>query len=132
MKEYFIFDPLEEWLRPPLRGYRRQGDSLEQFVPLREEPGLQVFSSQVLGLELRGALGWLRWVDPRTGQALPTIREAYAQAEAEKARAETEKARAEAEKARAEAEKARAEAAEAEAARLRAEVERLRGTRGAP
>ncbi|MBI4605280.1 MAG: Uma2 family endonuclease, partial [Planctomycetes bacterium] len=111
VKEYFIFDPLEEWLRPPLRGYRRQGDSLEQFVPLREEPGLQVFFSQVLGLELHGSLRFLRWVDPRTGRSLFTVREAYAQADVEKARAE---------------------AAEAEAARLRSEIERLRGTRGAP
>jgi Uma2 family endonuclease len=134
VKEYFIFDPEGIKFQPQLRAFRLKDGVLQPVPELRREGSCQVFLSEVLGLELHGGGMMLRWVDPATGEPLPSRRDlseaaraARREAESEKARAESEKARAESEKAIAEKEKARAEAAEAELARLRSEIERQRG-----
>ena len=46
VQEYFLFDPLGEYLKPPLRGYRLVQGS---YVPLTGE----VLTSQTLGLQFR-------------------------------------------------------------------------------
>jgi Uma2 family endonuclease len=115
VREYFLFDPLGEYLSPPLQGFRLEG---EYYQPLELSPE-GTFFSQELGLILRPEGSLLRLVDPETDRALPTLDEAV-----DMALAETERAQAEAERAQAEAK--RADAAEAETARLRAELERLR------
>ena len=88
VKEYFVFDPTGEDLRPPLRAFRLSGSD---FQPLKEP----VFS-EVLGLELQIVDKHLRLFDPRTGKRLLTPAEAdvareAAEAEVERLRAELEK-----------------------------------------
>jgi len=103
VREYFLFDPLSEYLDPPLQGYR-----LEEgwYRPLETQVGPQgecQLHSDVLGLELRTENGFLRLYDPSTGAKLLTHAEAQEQAwqEAElRRRAEERIARLEAELAR--------------------------------
>ena len=68
VREYFIFDPLQEYLSPRLRGYRLEG---EDYVPLVGEP----LASQALNLDLRVVENHLRLVDRATEKLLPTRRE---------------------------------------------------------
>ena len=104
VQEYFVYDPLGEYLRPPLQGYRLHEGEYQRMPPAGEE-GL---TSQVLGLELRVEAGRLRVVDPATGERLLTPAEVYA-------------AR------RAETTASRVAEVEDELERLRAELARLRG-----
>ena len=106
VREYFLFDPLREYLEPPLQGYRLEDGTY------RQVEGEQL-GSQVLGLELQVEGEFLRLYDLKTGEKLLTPLEAQA------ARREAEAL------ARREAE-ARQQA-EAELERLRAELARLRG-----
>lgn len=108
VKEYFLFDPKEEYLKPPFQGYRKLKD---RFRPIKPDDGR--FSSKVLGLQLERDGTQLRLRDPRTGERLPTPNE-----------------RAAAEQARATAEQARADRAEAEVEQLRRELEQLRRSLG--
>jgi Uma2 family endonuclease len=108
VQEYFLYDPLGEYLRPPLQGYRLQEGEYQR-IPLEGEGKV---TSQALGLELRVEEGRLRLVNPTTGERLLTP------AEAQAARRTEAMAR---------------RAAEAELERLRAELARLRGeTHGSP
>ena len=117
VKEYFLFDPLDEYLHPRLRGYRLVG---EDYVPLMGP----VLVSEVLGLTLRveGRELWL--IDRETGQRVlpPRLR-----AEVEAQRAEAEAQRADSEAQRADDEAQRADDAEARLAAAVAELKRLRG-----
>lgn len=97
VRELFLFDPLKEYLKPRLQGFRLvEGD----YQSLRGE----TLFSEVLGLELRVVDDWLRLFDPASGQMLLTPVELGAALERSKV--------------------ALAQA-EAELARLRAELERL-------
>ncbi|MCK6557919.1 Uma2 family endonuclease [candidate division KSB1 bacterium] len=106
VREYFIFDPLQETMRPPLRGFRLENGD---YVPLRGSR----LNSEVLGLELRVEQDTLRLYDRKTGKRLLTPQEAEA------ARREAE--------AKAEREARERQAADAELARLRDELKKLRG-----
>jgi Uma2 family endonuclease len=114
--EYFLYDPLGEYLRPPLQGYRLQEGEYQRLLP-EAEGG---FVSQVLGLELRLENGRLRVFNPATGERLLTPAEAMV---ARRTEAAARCAEAEARQ----AEAAARQAAEAEMERLRAELARLRG-----
>ena len=116
VREYFLYDPLGEYLRPPLQGYRLHKGEYQRLLSAGEE-GL---TSQVLGLELRVEAGHLRVVDPATGERLLTPAELHA---ARRAEATARRAEATARQAA----EVRAAAAEAELERLRAELARLRG-----
>jgi len=116
VQEYFVYDPLGEYLRPPLQGYRLHKGEYQRLLSAGEE-GL---TSQVLGLELRVEAGHLRVVDPATGERLLTPAELHA---ARRAEATARRAEATARQAA----EVRAAAAEAELERLRAELARLRG-----
>ncbi len=107
VKEYFLFDPQEEYLKPSFQGFRKRKD---RFVRIKPVDGR--LPSKLLGLHLERDGTQLRLRDPETGERLPTLNE-----------------RAAAERARAETEQARADRAEAEVERLRAELEQLRRTR---
>lgn len=96
--EYFLFDPLGEYLRPSLQGFRLTADGYQPLAGERLASGL-------LGLELSLEGNHLRFSDPSTGSVL-------------RAPAEYEDL--------ARAAEARATATEEEARRLRQELERLR------
>jgi len=102
VQEYFLYDPLGEYLRPPLQGYQLQEGEYQRLPP----GGEGELVSQVLGLELRVETGRLRVVDSTTGEHLLTPAEAHAARRAEATARQT---------------------AEAELERLRAELARLRG-----
>jgi Uma2 family endonuclease len=99
VQEYFLYDPLDEYLRPPLQGYRLVEGRYER---IDSKP----LVSQVLGVELHRRGRWLRLYDPVQKAWLLTPEE-------------IDEARAEAE--------ARAQALEAEVARLREELARRGG-----
>ncbi len=115
VQEYFLYDPLGEYLQPPLRGYRLQ-DGEYQRMQSEAEAGL---TSRVLGLALRLQEGHLRVVNPSTGEELLRPAEVHtARREAEARAAQEAATRREAE--------ARAAQVEAELGRLRADLARLR------
>src|ERR671932_1014426 len=99
--EYFLFDPLAEYLHPPLQGYRLANG---EYVRLEAEPD-GALASQRLGLRLRPEDGHLRLINAATGDLLLRPDEV---ADAQRVAAE------------------RLAAAEAEIAQLRAELARLR------
>jgi Uma2 family endonuclease len=120
--EYFIFDPEEEALDPPLEGYRLKE---KQYVPIKPGRDGSLLSKE-LGLRVR-AEGYLpRLSDAKTGQPLPTTKEIHEQERQRAEQAEQERQRAEQQRQRAEQAEQRAEQAEAEATRLREELDRLK------
>jgi Uma2 family endonuclease len=125
VREYFMFDPLEEYLKPPLQGFRLLGE--EYIVIDQAEDGSLI--SQELGLRLSRKDSFLQLINIATNQPLlrPVEIEAARQAEAKARQAEAKARQAEA-KARRAAE-IRAKDAEDEVARLRAELARLRDER---
>jgi Uma2 family endonuclease len=81
VKEYFLFDPLGDYLDPPLQGHRlRRG----QYHPIRAIAGR--LPSQVLRLHLERNGRELRLFDPAANRWLPTPLERAAAAEAENER----------------------------------------------
>ncbi len=135
VREYFLFDPLHEYLDQPFEGYRLIG---QEYVPM-EAASAGGLVSEELGLRLLPEGGLLQLYDLKKGGRLlapqewyDVARKAQEQARQELARAEKaelfaqqEQQRAEKEKQRAEKEKQRADMAEAEAARLQALLEKL-------
>ena len=107
VKEYFLFDPRGDYLKPRLQGHRLRG---EEYVPIRLVDGRM--QSQILGLQLEQVDETLRLRNPATALLLPTPAEA----------AEQHRVLAEQEKSRAEQEKSRADRAEAELERLRQQL----------
>ncbi len=110
VREYFLFDPDQEYLDPPLQGHRLTGGDYVRIEP--DQAG--ALESQELGLRLCMEEGHLQVYRLDTGERLLTPAERAA-AEAERADREVEARRRETE--------AR-QAAEAEIARLRAELSR--------
>lgn len=116
VQEYFLFDPLEEYLRPSLQGHELVDG---EYYPLAADAEGRLIS-RALGMRLEREGERPRLVVLETGRRLP-----WAEELDDLARAAVEQARAAAEQARVEADARRA--AETELARLRAEVARLRG-----
>jgi len=86
VEEYFIYDPLGEWLTPSLALYR-----LDRGEYVRVKAATDRLTSQVTGLELGLAEGRLRVFDPASGKMLPTAHEeAGARRKEAKARCEAE------------------------------------------
>lgn len=100
VSEYFLFDPLKEYLDPPFQGYHLVNNLYRPITPVERR-----LPSEVLNLELGIREGWLRFYNPETEQWLLTPFE-----QAEALRRETE---------------ARKQA-EVEIALLREELRRLR------
>jgi len=106
VQEYFLFDPLGEYLRPALRGFRLTEDGYREIESMIAPGGGLQFESEVLGLLLRAEEGELQLYDEAMGERLlPPPEMAEARREAED----------------------RAEAAEAELERVLTELARLRG-----
>jgi Uma2 family endonuclease len=86
--EYFLFDPLGDYLRPRLQGYRLRG---REYVPIRLTRDRLV--SKQLGLELQALGKSLRLFDQRTGKPLLSPRELAEEQQTELARLREELAR---------------------------------------
>ena len=123
VQEYFLYDPLGEYLRPPLQGYRLQQGEYERVLP--GDQGQLV--SQALSLELRLQDGQLQIVNPATGERLLTPAEAHAARRIEAEARQVEAAARQAEAAARQAAEARAALAEVELKRLQEELARLQG-----
>ena len=74
VKEYFLFDPLSEYLKPPLQGFRLLGDEYERIAAATDGSLL----SEELGLRLIREDDMLRLIEATTGKKLLTPDEAYA------------------------------------------------------
>src|SRR5438046_2180238 len=75
-REYFLFDPKEDYLDPSLRGYRL---SRGKYVPIKQVEGR--LPSAVLDLDLYRSGKYLRLYDSRKNRTLPTPAERAEQAE---------------------------------------------------
>ena len=118
VKEYFLYDPTNDYLQPSLQGHRLHGDDGFVAITANEDGGL---ACEALGILLRLDDQDLVISDAATGDVLLT------EAESERAAHAAERAAREAERAAREAERAARDAAEARAADLQAELDRLRG-----
>jgi Uma2 family endonuclease len=120
VSEYFLCDPLQEYLRPPFQGFRLVAGVYQPITPSNDG----ALPSEVVGLELRREDERLRFHDPVADRLLPTPdEETAARLAAEHAREEAEHARRETET-RATAEAAARRRLEEEVARLRTELAR--------
>ena len=72
VREYYLFDPLDEYLRPRLQGFKLVAGIYQPVKPSLDGSLL----SRELGLVLRPDGKLLRLVDPATGEPLPTLDEA--------------------------------------------------------
>lgn len=95
--EYFLFDPLGDYLDPPLRGYRLKHG---KYAPIRPVKGR--LPSAEMGLHLERLKSTLRLFDPQTNRRLPTPAERIVRTEAalERTEAENERLRREVEELR--------------------------------
>ena len=113
VREYFLFDPLQEAFTSPLRGYRLEGSD---YVPMMGSR----LHSEVLELDLVVEAGQLRLFDPKTGERLRTHEES--EADRRKAEAARQEAEAKAAKETQGRQTAEAKAAREEKARQTAET----------
>jgi Uma2 family endonuclease len=133
VQEYFLYDPLGEYLRPPLQGYRLEGSEYQRMESL----GPETLMSEALGVALRLEANQLHLIDPTTGERLLSPAEAYkarrqeaAARQAAEAQAAQEAAARQAAEARLSQEVAARQAVEARMAHFEAELERLRDELG--
>lgn len=85
VKEYFLFDPFGDYLKPPLQGYRLRAGEYQAIRPLHGR-----LPSKILGLHLERRGSDLRLYDPSEERWLPTPRERIEHAEQRAAQAEVE------------------------------------------
>ncbi|MBI3250138.1 MAG: Uma2 family endonuclease [Deltaproteobacteria bacterium] len=111
VQEYYLYDPLGEYLRPSFQGYRLENGEYLRLLPEAEGK----FMSRALGLELRVEAGQLRAVHPGTGERLLSPMEAQAARRIAEARLREEAAQRKMAEAHAEQETARRKMAEAHA-----------------
>lgn len=128
VQEYYLFDPLSEYLKPRFQGFRLVNGRYE---PLRPERDRSIISLE-LGVILRPEGELLRVIDPATSQVMPTLDEAVERIDETLDQLDYETERAEQEAQRAEQEAQRANRAEAELARALAELAELKRHRPEP
>jgi hypothetical protein len=90
VQEYFLFDPLNEYLKPRLQGFHLVNGT---YQPINLAPDGTLYS-QELGLLLDVEDRRLRLIDPNTNEAIPSIEEAAERAQTEAKRAQTAESRA--------------------------------------
>ncbi len=117
VQEYFLFDPLGEYLPGQLRVYRREGGEL---VPVVVQGR---YRSELLGVDLVVEREILRVIDLETGQPYLTSEEERMGREEERKRADAERKRADVERKRADVERKRADALAEEVRSLRQRLE---------
>jgi Uma2 family endonuclease len=108
VREYFLFDPLDEYLSPRLQGFQLAQDYYQPMTPVADGSLI----SHELGVILKPEGLLLRIIDSTTNKPIPNLDEAVEQVQAAIKFAQ--------------AEAQRADAAEAELARLGTELEQLR------
>jgi Uma2 family endonuclease len=118
VQEYFLFDPYEDYLDPPMQGYRLWRG---KYIPIRADKGR--LPSRVLGLHLERDGKALRLYDSAADQWLPTSREEAVEAKTQLHQTETQLHQTETQLHQTETQRDQARAAQAQA---EAEVERLR------
>ncbi len=74
VQEYLVFDPTQEQLKRPMRGWHRVGDERSEWEPARRADGAAVWESAVLGLAVRPEGFPVRFDHPQRGP-LPLRRE---------------------------------------------------------
>jgi Uma2 family endonuclease len=84
VREYFLFDPRGDYLKPTLQGYRLSRGDYVSISPIAKR-----LPSNVLGLHLERSGTDLRFFDPETGEWLPTLQEQAQRERAGGLRAET-------------------------------------------
>ncbi len=105
VREYFIFDPLNEYLEVPFIGFRLQN---MEYSPIPADASGRIYSNELKAmLERKNNL--LRIIDPETGEYVPSLDEAVKIARKESDRAREFSKRAEEEYKRAEEETRRAD-----------------------
>jgi Uma2 family endonuclease len=120
VKEYFLFDPLGDYLKPRLIGYELAGGDYRRMNLEKSR-----LHSKVLGLDLVVEGDNLRFYDPRTGEWLLTHEEAQTARQLAEAQAQREATARQLAEAQAQREATARQAAEAELVRLREEIARL-------
>jgi Uma2 family endonuclease len=115
-RELFLFDPLREYLTPPLQAWRRVGERLE--------PAIGAARSEVLELELRPVGPRLELVGPE-GEVAPPFARVREVVEAKQQQADQERHRADQERHRADQAEHRARRAERRASRAETRAARL-------
>lgn len=76
IREYFQYDPLDDSLRPRLKGMRLIQGDYQPIQPISLPEGSLSLTSEVLGLELRLVRGGeLRFYNPKSGAKLLSYRE---------------------------------------------------------
>lgn len=78
VREYFIFDPLHEYLEPPLRGFRLEEGFYRPLKAALTTADEWEIKSDLLQLILRAKGSQLRLYDPQQERLLPTLAEASA------------------------------------------------------
>lgn len=114
VREYFRFDPLDEYLKPPLQGHRLVDG---RYVPIEPVDGR--LPSEVTGLHFFKDGTDLKIINPRTGQTFLTLEERRRERRRTQALLQEQALQAE-------ADRLRAEEALGEVERLRRELEELR------
>ena len=95
VREYYLFDPREAYMRPSLQGYVRERGFFQPVSPAADS----TLASRLLGLTLARNGPYLRLTETATGAILPTPTEAErqradaAEAEAARLRAELDRLR---------------------------------------
>jgi Uma2 family endonuclease len=129
VEEYFLFDPLGDYLEPRLQGFLLKRSDYERIAPARDGS----VESRVLGLRLHVEGTGLRCENPVTGERLIRLDELHLVHERLRAadrRAHAAEEQAHAAEEHAHAAEERASAAEAELERLRRQLAASRGSHG--
>ena len=122
VREYFLFDPLDEYLKPRLQGHRLiEG----RYIPIEPDEAGRLHS-EVTGLQLFPDGFDLKLFDPRTGEVYLTLAERVAERLQFQREREEQARQVEIERQRAEEQSRQAAEARAEVERLRMEIESLR------
>ena len=117
VKEYCLYDPVGEYLKSALRGYRLAGEGYERQRLVKSLDGRRSLYSETLGLDLWAEDGKMRFHDPETGLDLLSYDEEHDRAEREAAARRSAEGRAEREAAARQQEAAARRNAEARAGR---------------
>lgn len=126
IREYFLFDPLNEYLKPRFQGFKLEHGG---YQPMRLAKDGTLISRE-LNLILKPDGHLLRLIDLQSGKTVPTLDEAMDVVEEAVEKANEAREQANEAMKRIQTEAQRANAAESELAQARAEIEKLKRQAG--